>query len=732
MGGWILAEGTIEMILAAYLGVAGLSDVGYRYYDVAEAAVGSRVTAGVVDAGGGWYTASATIASGAVSVRWDSTGNASAIAREYFECLIAVGTGLGQLAITSGKVDVNDKTGFALSAPYDPAKTASQAGDAMALTSGERTTLAGVIWNALTSALSTSGSIGKWLVDSLTGITPGSVGGLLIAGSNAPVSMNVTGNLIGNVTGDVQGNVAGSVASIVSAPTEASIAAAVRDVSNAAPAAGSLGEDIAALGSAGDPWATALPGAYAVGSAGKIIGDKLDAAVSSRLADADFIPPIAAAAIADAVRDVSNATPVAGSLGDKVNGAASAGDPWGTVLPGSYVAGTAGYQVGTNLDVNVASRLDGSLYIDPPAAATIAQSVRDIDNSAPASNSLGAAVNQGAAVPDPWDVALPGSYPAGSAGEIIGGNVDATVSSRSTYNGSDTSGVVTLLSRIASALNITSGKVDVADKTGFSLTAPYDPAKTGAQPGDAMTLTSGERSSVAQTVWNYLTSALATAGSIGKLILDNLNASISSRLSSAGFIAPDNAGVAAIKAKTDNLPAAPAAVSDIPTANQNAVAVRDISNAGPLGGSLGADVRAAASASSADPWAANLPGSYGAGTAGNILGTRLDVLVSSRLAAAAITLSGGAVTVGTIADKTGYALSGAQQTALVEAILKADWQTISGESSESILNAMRFLRNRWEVDSSGTLRVYKENGTDVAWSRQVTADAAAIPIVGVT
>ena len=36
---------------------------------------------------------------------------------------------------------------------------------------------------------------------------------------------------------------------------------------------------------------------------------------------------------------------------------------------------------------------------------------------------------------DPWSVALPGSYPAGSAGSIVGRNLDALVSSRSTYAG---------------------------------------------------------------------------------------------------------------------------------------------------------------------------------------------------------------------------------------------------------------------------------------------------------
>jgi hypothetical protein len=46
--------------------------------------------------------------------------------------------------------------------------------------------------------------------------------------------------------------------------------------------AGSTAEQLAAAGAAGDPWATALPGAYGAGTAGKIVGDNLNATVSSR------------------------------------------------------------------------------------------------------------------------------------------------------------------------------------------------------------------------------------------------------------------------------------------------------------------------------------------------------------------------------------------------------------------------------------------------------------------
>lgn len=125
-------------------------------------------------------------------------------------------------------------------------------------------------------------------------------------------------------------------------------------------------------------------------------------------------------------------------------------------------------------------------------------------------------------------------------------NLDAAVSTRSTYAGADTSGTTTLLTRIASALTITGGKVDVNDKTDFALTSAYDPAKTAAQAGDAMALTSGERTTLTAAMWNALTSGLTAVGSIGKLLATNIDATISSRYA-------DNGDVAAIKAKTDLL-----------------------------------------------------------------------------------------------------------------------------------------------------------------------------------
>lgn len=53
-------------------------------------------------------------------------------------------------------------------------------------------------------------------------------------------------------------------------------------------AAGSTG---ATLNAAGDPWVTALPGAYGAGTAGNIVGNRLDVAVSTRLATAGYTAP---------------------------------------------------------------------------------------------------------------------------------------------------------------------------------------------------------------------------------------------------------------------------------------------------------------------------------------------------------------------------------------------------------------------------------------------------------
>lgn len=56
-----------------------------------------------------------------------------------------------------------------------------------------------------------------------------------------------------------------------------------------------------------------------------------------------------------------------------------------------------------------------------------------------------------------------------------------------------------------------------------------------------------------QAIWDALTSALSVTGSVGKLIVDNVNATISSRLATAGYTAPDNATISTISTNVTTL-----------------------------------------------------------------------------------------------------------------------------------------------------------------------------------
>lgn len=98
------------------------------------------------------------------------------------------------------------------------------------------------------------------------------------------------------------------------------------------------------------------------------------------------------------------------------------------------------------------------------------------------------------------------------------------------------SGAITAASIAASALN---GKGDWnIGKTGYSLTATTGLGNqtaniTGNLSGSVGSVTAGVTlaASAVQAIWDALTTALTTVGSVGKLIVDNLNATVSSRSS---------------------------------------------------------------------------------------------------------------------------------------------------------------------------------------------------------
>lgn len=275
------------------------------------------------------------------------------------------------------------------------------------------------------------------------------------------------------------------------APTAASIADAVWEeaIADHSGTAGSTAEALAAAGSAGDPWTTALPGAYGAGTAGKIVGDNLNATVSSRASQAsvdtvdDFLDT--------EITDIRNRLPAAlvsgrmdSSVGamaaDTLTAAALAADAVTEIQSGLSTLTAAGVRSAVGLaSANLDTQLDAL-----PTAAENADAV--------------------------WDEARADHTTAGSFGQgaaSVQGNVTGSVAS------------------------VTAGVTLAA--------------------------------SAVQAIWDALTSALTTVGSIGKLLVDRIDAAISSRLASASYTAPDNTSITAIKAKTDNLPADPADASDI-------------------------------------------------------------------------------------------------------------------------------------------------------------------------
>lgn len=140
----------------------------------------------------------------------------------------------------------------------------------------------------------------------------------------------------------------------------------------------------------------------------------------------------------------------------------------------------------------------------------------------------------GAVATTVWNALLTAITTTGSIGKLIKDYLDAAISTRSTYAGGDTAGTTTLLSRIAGAINITGGKLEL---TSTEHTAIATDAQTGLT---AQGYTTGRApyldtlNGLVAAIWDALLTGITTVGSIGKLLKDNLDAAISTRSTYAG------------------------------------------------------------------------------------------------------------------------------------------------------------------------------------------------------
>ena len=113
---------------------------------------------------------------------------------------------------------------------------------------------------------------------------------------------------------------------------------------------GTFGAAMAAAGSAGDPWTTALPGSYGSGTAGNILGNRLDAAVTSRLA-----PTTSGRTL-----DITTNGNAGIDFGNIDNPTATVGLT-GTTISSSQVIGSVTGNVGGNVSGNVAGNVQGNV-----------------------------------------------------------------------------------------------------------------------------------------------------------------------------------------------------------------------------------------------------------------------------------------------------------------------------------------------------------------------------------
>ena len=130
------------------------------------------------------------------------------------------------------------------------------------------------------------------------------------------------------------------------------------------------------------------------------------------------------------------------------------------------------------------------------------------------------------------------------AGAAVGSAISLTeVGSSGFYSGNMTGSAGTYqLAFIASSTNVGSGDII------------WD----GTNEVPVSTLTAAQVNTECDT-------ALSDVG-LTSTVTGRIDAAVSSRLATSGYTAPANSDITAIKAKTDNLPASPAATGDIPSA----------------------------------------------------------------------------------------------------------------------------------------------------------------------
>ena len=181
----------------------------------------------------------------------------------------------------------------------------------------------------------------------------------------------------------------------------------------------------------------------------------------------------------------------------------------------------------------------------------------------------------------------------------------------------------------------------------------------------------------------------------------------------------------AVKAKTDALPTDPADASDI--AASFATVNGTLSTISGYVDTEVAAIKAKTDNLPTDPASASSIAASFTNTNSKI--DAVDDYVDTEVAAIKAKTDQLTFTGGKVDANATLAIAPTDLNAIADALLKRDWNSVTGEAAYSALNAFRMLRNAWNT-TGGVLSVKKEDGASVAWTRVLATDAAADPIIG--
>lgn len=383
------------------------------------------------------------------------------------------------------------------------------------------TAIATSIWTDATGSDFTAvSSIGKSLYTS--GVIPGAAGGHFISGSNTTTTVNFTGNLSGSV-----GSVTGAVGSVTGLTT-ATIATAVWT--------DTTGSDFATASSPGKILVTQVGGAFTSTSSSVFS----IAALANGPSGSGSSPAAIATAVWQDLIATSDFT-TNGSIGKLLATYAVAptaaaiaaailvtpGNLLATDGSGNVTAGTVndklGYSLATSQTFSTTGAVGTVNALGSTAQANVATAVWDASQSAHlTAGTTGLGQSVAASYADPWSVIIPASYGAGTAGFILGTNLNATITSRPTAVQNATA-VWTDTTGSDFTTTSSPGKILVAQLGGaFSSTSSsvFSTASLANAPAGGGGGGGASASAIATAVWEDLFTGgdFGTAGSVGSFL----------------------------------------------------------------------------------------------------------------------------------------------------------------------------------------------------------------------